>query len=469
MDSLPLVSSAVLASLPAEVLALIQWQAAQIERLSARVAELERQIGKDSGNSSKPPSAEHPHAKPIRPRRKSKRSRGAQPGHPKHARQLIASEHCQNVISCRPSACRRCGQALEGIDAEPLRHQVWELPEIKPLVTEYQLHRLACRCGCSTCGRLPEGVPVGQAGPHLIAFAGLLMACFRQSKRRSALFLSMILKQPASSGWMVVLQNRVSEAVTPACDELAAALPGQNTLSIDESPHKEGRAKSWIWTFVAASFTFFACRPSRAADVPKQLLGEAFDGRINCDRARMYWAFRKLQYCWAHLKRDFQGLIDSPCSIERRLGHDLMRPTKEMFALWKKVRDGTHSRVEFQKQMRPIRRRIESLLLRGYFDGRVRGFCTDLYENRERLWVFVDSEGIEPTNNAAEQALRHAVIWRKLSFGTQSASGSRFVERMLTVIETCRRQKKDVYAWLTETVQAHLAKRPGPSLRNAGV
>lgn len=469
MDAPPLVSPSVLASLPAEVLALIQWQATQIERLSARVAELERQIGKNSSNSSKPPSTEHPHAKPIRSKGKSKRFRGAQPGHPKHERELIPSDQCQNVIPCLPSACRRCGQDLDGIDPEPIRHQVWEIPEIKPLVTEYQQHRLICRCGCSTCGQLPEGVPTGQAGLQLIAFAGLLMACFRQSKRRAALFMSLILKQPASPGWLVLLQNRVAEAVKPAYEELAAALPDQETLSIDESPHKEGQSKSWIWTFVATSFTFFACRLSRAADVPKQLLGEAFDGRINCDRARMYWAFEKLQYCWAHLKRDFQGLIDSPCSIKRRLGHDLMRPTKEMFALWKKVRDGTLSRTDFQKQIQPIRRRIESVLLRGYFDGRVRGFCTDLYENRDRLWVFVDVERIEPTNNAAEQALRHAVIWRKLSFGTQSASGSRFVERMLTVIETCRRQKKDVYAWLGETVRAHLAKQPGPSLMRVEV
>jgi len=114
--------------------------------------------------------------------------------------------------------------------------------------------------------------------------------------------------------------------------------------------------------------------------------------------------------------------------------------------------------------MQPIRRRVESLLLRGYCNRRVRGFCTDLYEHRERLWVFVDVAAVEPTNNAAEQALRQAVIWRKLSFGTQSASGSRLVERLLTVIETCRRQNRDVFAWMTTTVQAHFAGQSTPSL-----
>jgi hypothetical protein len=187
---------------------------------------------------------------------------------------------------------------------------------------------------------------------------------------------------------------------------------------------------------VAATFTFFTCRTTRAADVLKELLGERFDGIIHCDRARMYWCFGRLQWCWAHLKRDFQGLIDDPCQTKKRLGRDLMRPTKELFALWKKVRDGTLSRRAFRRRMQPIRQEVNALLLRGYWNARVHGFCKELWEHREHLWTFVDSDGVEPTNNAAERALRHAVIWRKLSFGTQSASGSHFVERMLTVIET---------------------------------
>jgi len=464
MDAPQALSPEILAALPPAVVALIRWQAEQIRVLTARVAQLEAQLGKDSSNSSLPPSTAHPHAKPPRAKRPKRRAPGGQPGHAKHERALIPIEHCQAVVPCLPPACRRCGEPLNGADPEPLRHQVWELPEILPVVTEYQRHRLVCACGCSTCGDLPDGVPTGQAGPRLIAFSGLLMACFRQSKRRAAQFLGLILHQPASSGWMVALQNRAAEAVRPAYDELAQQLPTQPALHIDESPTKEGQDKAWVWTFVAGAFTFFACRTSRAAEVATQLLGAAYGGVVHCDRARMYWAFGRLQWCWAHLKRDFQALIDSPCPTTRRLGWDLMRPTKEMFALWKKVRDGTLSRRHFQQQMQPIRVRVEGLLLRGYFNAHVRGFCKELWEHRERLWVFVDSEGIEPTNNAAEQALRHAVIWRKLSFGTQSASGSRFVERMLTVIETCRRQNRNVYAWLTDAVQAHLAGQPTPSL-----
>src|SRR5580658_987980 len=464
MDAPPALSPDLLAGLPPVVISFIHWQADQIRTLAARVAELEANLGKDSTNSSTPPSTAHPHAKPPRPKSKSRRSPGGQPGHPKHERPLLPTQQCQEVVPCIPIACRRCGKALAGADPDPIRHQVWELPEIKPLITEYQRHRLVCSCGCSTCGALPPGVPTGQAGPRLVAFAGLLMACFRQSKRRAAHFLSMILNQPASAGWMVVLQNRAADAVRPAYDELARQLPAEPVLHGDESPTKEGQAKAWVWTMVAATFTFFACRTSRAAEVLKELLGETFAGVIHCDRARMYWGFGRLQWCWAHLKRDFQALIDSPCPTGKRLGHDLMRPTKELFALWQKVRDGTITRPTFRRHMKPIRQRVEALLLRGYFNAHVSGFCKELWEHRERLWTFVDVAGVQPTNNAAEQALRHAVIWRKLSFGTQSESGSRFVERLLTVIETCRRQERNVFAWLTDAVRAHHNGQSTPSL-----
>ena len=466
MDAPPTISDADLAATPPAVLAFIRWQSRQIALLTARVAELEAKLGKNSGNSSKPPSTSHPHDKPAAgKKKKSNRKPGGQPGRDLHLRPLLPPEQCQEVIPCVPTECRRCGSALAGVDAQPIRHQVWELPEIKPIVTEYQQHRLVCSCGCSTCGELPKGVPTGQAGPRLIAFAALLMANFRQSKRRAAQFMSMILNQPASPGWLVNLQNRAAEAIKPAYDELAAKLADEPAPHIDESPTKQGPSKAWVWTFVAATFTFFACRTSRAADVLKEILGNDFAGTIHCDRARMYWCFGgRLQWCWAHLIRDFQALIDSPCQTKKRLGRDLMNPTKELFALWKKVRDGTLSRARFRKHAQPIRTQIDSFLLRGYSNEKTYGFCKELVEHGQNLWTFLDHDGIEPTNNAAEQALRHAVIWRKLSFGTKSAAGSRFVECMLTVIETCRRQSRDTYAWLTATIEANLNQQTTPSL-----
>jgi transposase len=343
---------------------------------------------------------------------------------------------------------------------------VWELPEIKPQVVEYQRHRLPYLCcGETTCATLPPGVPTGQSGPRLVAFAGLLMAYFRQSKRRTALFLETLLNQPCCPALTLKMQAQVTAALRPTYEELARALPSQPHLGIDESPTKEAATKAWLWTFVPGLFTVFAVRGTRAATALTELLTDAFTGVVVCDRAKMYWGLGRLQWCWAHLTRDFQALADSEDGVVKRLGHDLQRPTRELFRQWSRCRDGTISRAELNGCLMPVRRVVEGLLLRDLFSGHPRlvGMCRELYDHRQWLWTFLTYD-VEPTNNASERALHHAVIWRKLSFGTQSAGGSRFVETLLTVIETCRRQSRDVYAYVAAAVRAHFAAQAPPSL-----
>lgn len=463
----PPVTAEQLAALPPEFRVLLQ---AVIDHYEKRIAALEAEVAtlkKTPRNSSLPPSTEHPHAKPAPQKEKSGKKQGGQPGHPKHERSLIPTEQCQKVVTLKPKACRGCGFRLTGEDSQPLRHQVWEIPEIKPLVTEYQRHRLNCPCcGKSTCGELPAGVPSSQAGPRLVALTALLMGCFKQSKRRVALFLEQVLNQPCSPGWVVKLQDQATAALTPVYDELAAQLPNQPILGIDESPTKQAHFKSWLWTFVATSFTVFALRTTRAGTILQELLTETFGGVVNCDRAKMYWNVGRPQWCWAHLKRDFQALIDHPDHQVKRLGRDLMRPTKEMFRHWSHCRDETIVRSEFLRLMQPIRKEIDSLLLRGVFsdNSKLKGMCKPLSDHRDWLWTFLDVDGVQPTNNASERALRPAVIWRKLSFGTQSANGSRFVETILTVVETCHQQSRNSFQYLTAAMQAHFARQQPPSL-----
>jgi transposase len=457
MSPEPLILEDVIARQPPEAQAIIRI-------LLAKIAELEARLKNSPRNSSLPPSSEHPHAKPVPDQPKSGKKPGGQPGHAKHERALIPTAECRAMIPCQPAQCRGCGHPLTGTDPAPWRHQVWDVPEIQPIVTEYQRHRLiCCRCGETTCGVLPPGVPQSQAGPRLVALAALLMGCFKQSKRRVALFLEQVLNQPCSPGWVVKLQDQATAALTPAYDELARQLPTEDVLGIDESPTKQGLKKSWLWTFVAGSYTVFALRTTRAATVLRDLLTDDFAGVVNCDRAKMYWNVGRPQWCWAHLKRDFQALIDHPDHQLKRLGRDLMRPTKELFRHWSRCRDGTITRRGFERLMAPVRQEIDSLLLRGRGTA-ADGMCRELFKHRDWLWTFVEIEGVEPTNNASERALRPAVIWRKLSFGTQSANGSRFVETILTVVETCHRQSRHTFDYLTAALQAHFADQPIPSL-----
>ena len=464
----PGITEEIIARQPPEAQAIIRLLLGKIAELEARIEALQRQgKGKTPQNSSLPPSTQHPHARPQPPKRKSKKKRGGQPGHEKHERSLIPTDQCDDVHPLRPTQCRRCGAKLSGSDPEPLRHQVWELPEITPHVTEYQRHRLTCSsCGKATCAELPVGVPQGQSGPRLMAFTALLMAFYRQSKRRTAEFLRTLLGQPCCPALAVKIQNQVTAALRPSYEALAARLPTQEQLSIDETATKEENGKAWLWTFVARLFTVFAVRATREATALTTFLGERFGGIVTCDRAKMYWYLGCLQWCWAHLRRDFQAMIDGGDRRAKHLGWRLRRATCELFEHWADYRAGRISRAALLRRMGPVRRKVECLLLRGTQSGSraVRGTCRELYEHRQWLWTFLRHEGVEPTNNAGERSLRHAVIWRKLSFGTQSASGSRFVETMLTVIETCRQQSCNVFSFLTAAVEAHLAHQPVPSL-----
>ena len=460
------ITEKIIARQPPEAQAIIRLLLAKIAELETRIEQLERGQ-KTPQNSSLPPSSQHPHARPQPRKCKSKKKRGGQLGHEKHERPLIPTKDCNGVKPLRPNKCRRCGEKLSGNDPEPLRHQVWELPEIKPHVTEYQRHRLCCpHCSETTCADLPAAVPRGQSGPRLIAFAALLMAHFRQSKRRTALFLSALLNQPCCPSLTVKMQTLATAAVRPSYEELVAELPKQDRLGGDESPSKEGKSKAWLWTLVAPKFTVFAMRRTREAKVLDELLTDQFSGVVNCDRAKMYWRLGRLQWCWAHLIRDFQALIDRGNAQAKRLGYDLRRAAKTLFRHWSDYRNGAISWAALQRRLAPVRREVDRLLRRGVASGnrQMQGMCRELYEHRRWLWTFARCHGVEPTNNASERALRHAVIWRKLSFGVQSVGGSRFVETMLSVIETCRQQGRNLLSFLTAAVRAHLSGHISPSL-----
>lgn len=434
------------ASLEATVWAL----QAENEQLRAQVKRLTPQ------NSSLPPSSQHPHAKPSKQKKSAngpRKKRGGQPGHPRQQRTLIPTEDCAAVIPCVPDACRQCGEGFGKVepDPEPLRQQVWDV-EIKSVVTEYQQHRRICqRCETSTCGALPEHVN-GGTGPVLTALLVLLTSCYRVSRSKAADFAAEVCGVPCSAAHVSDLEGRTQALLNPVYQQLSQAAPAETRLKVDETPYRRGGVKTWLWTIVAAQFTVFRVAATRKARELTSIIGETYQGIINCDRAKMYYGFQKLQWCWAHLKRDFQKLIDSDDGQLKRLGRDLMREVIQLFHEYHRFRDGTITFEQLQESLAPVRQRVESLLLRGHGTA-ADGMCRELFRHRAHLWTFLEDELVEPTNNGSERSLRHGVIWRKLSFGTQSLRGDRYVETMLTVIETCRQQKRRVFDYLVSALR----------------
>ncbi len=450
-------------TLSAEARAAVSAMAAAFER---RIAELEERLNKNSTNSSKPPSSDPPSVKRKPPAPPSGKNRGGQPGHRHHPRALVPPEQLRRVIDCKPQECRWCRHELHGDDPEPIRHQVAEVPPIQPVVDEYRLHRLRCpRCRTSTCATLPPGVPTGGFGPRLRAILSVLAGAYRLGKRPIRQLTFDLLGLSISSGMICRLERHAAAELEPPVEELRQHVRDADSAHIDETSWKQGRTRAWLWGVVTQWVTVFAIATSRGADVARDLLGTDRRKVVISDRFKSYTWIKRRQFCWAHLNRDFQAMVDRG-GESAEVGRRLLAHSAEVFAWWHRVRDGTMARATLQSHVAIRRFLFRSDLRRGLDCGcsKTAGTCRELLAGETHLWTFVRVCGIEPTNNDAERALRHGVIYRKLSGGTDSEHGSRFVERLLTVVATCRQQNINVLDYLTRCFQAHLDGQPAPSL-----
>ena len=267
-----------------------------------------RRLGLNSGNSSLPPSSDGPADAPVKTEPKpSGRKRGGQPGHEKAERSLIPTDQCDFVEKRKPPNCRGCGETLVGDDPDPKRKQVIELPEVKPIVTEFQSHTLTCPCcGCvNKPPSLPEHVPRGAFGPRVIAVVTLLSGMGRLSQRMIAQLLDDLLGLTISDGQISRLQRIGRESLQPAYEEIAADVRSSAAVNIDETGWREDGRRAWLWTVVGRFATLFAVRRSRSRAVMHELLGDDFSGVVVADRYSAYAAVPddRRQFCWAHLLR----------------------------------------------------------------------------------------------------------------------------------------------------------------------
>jgi transposase len=370
------------------------------------------------------------------------------------------------VVDCKPTACRGCGLALSGSDPRPIRHQVAELPEARPDVIEYRLHRLSCsRCGVATRGGLPDGVPRGAFGPRLQATVALLTGAYRLSKRQVQALLSDLHGPTASLGMVPKTERAAAEAVAAPVEAIYEHVRTAPAAGVDETGWREGKARAWLWAAVAAEATAFRIARSRGADALHAMVGDPVGPVVVSDRFPTYARAPDRQVCWAHLRRDMQAMIDR-ADGGQVVGAKLLHLSGLVFARWERHLAGSVHRQALRSYVAGLRPVARSLLGDGAACPRAwtAKVCRKLLSAEAHLWTFAAAEGVPPHNNATERAPRHGVIWRRTSHGTDGEAGSRYVERLLTVVATCRQRGRAVLDFLTACLRARLGGTPAPSL-----
>lgn len=444
----------------------------RVQELEALVRELLAKLNNNSNNSSTPPSANPLGAdKPVK-KEKSQRKRGGQPDHPPHLKQLLPAERVTRIQHYYPEACAHCHAELprqaDIHDPEPKRFQTVEIPPLPVEVVEHQAHSRRCaRCGQQTPATVPAAVRAHSVGPRLTATLAYFSGCQGISKRGVEEIVETVFGIPISLGTVANLEAEVSAALAAAHDEALQAVRQAKVKFADETSWKLWGKLCWLWAAATSNVCVFVIHAQRGALGLAALLGEEIDGILHSDRWHVYLQVpaERRQLCWAHLKRDFQKIVDTggPSEFVGRRG---LRIVKEVFAVWHRFQRGEVTRRTLQKRIEPLIARLNKALVEGAFgdDARVSKFCENVLNLESALWTFASEEGVEPTNNFMERLLRRAVLWRRRSFGCNSASGCRFVERILTVVQTRRLHGKNALEYLFHAVGAHRRAQPSPCL-----
>ena len=442
-------------------------------RLESRLAELEQRLSRTSRNSSLPPSADPPSAPPRPHKPGSGRGRGGQLGHQGRSRPLLALECVDALVEHWPERCSSCARPFseeERIEVGGLwRHQICELPAIAVSVSEHRLHRLRCPdCGAETRAELPAGVPRGAFGPRLQAAVATLTVRNRVSRRDTTELLRELFGAQLSTGSIDAIVQQTGAALAEPYAELAERVRAAPAVNIDETGWRLRGGRRTLWGALsrrAAVFRIAADRHQREAEA---LLGEEFAGIACSDR---WWAYDYLdverrQLCWAHLVRDFTAHSEG-LGAQKEFGLAGLKIAGQLFAAWEECR-GEADRARLGERIAALKQELRAVLeqaaRKSPRNRRHRTFAKHLLNGWPALWTFASVPGVEPTNNHAERGLRGAVIYRKLSLGSQSEEGERSIERLLSASVTCRLQGRSLFAYLSDVFAARIRGDPVPLL-----
>jgi transposase len=436
--------------------------------LREELDDLRRQVSRNSGNSSVAPSANPPWApRPTVKKKPTGRKPGGQPGHQGHCRTLLAADAVDEVVQHRPARCQSCGGELDAACAGELvdRHQVTELPRRAVRVTEHQA--LACRCGrCGqvTKGAIPEQFSRSVVGERLTAAICFASARVHGSRRAVEELLEEMLGASLSLGTVIARERELTAALAEPYRQAKEVIQQAPAKNVDETSWR--RAGRFLWVAATRALAVFHLDPCRNRDAMHQLLGLEVSGTICTDRYGVYQKVPLEQrgLCWAHLQRDFTELSEQQASAA--LGAAGVELCHQVHRLWDQFAAGTIVRSMLQKRAKELRRQMKKLLNEGRDSTAKRAstFCKELLRFEPALWTFTRVEGIEPTNNHAERMLRPAVMWRKQSLGSHSLEGCRFVERVMTALQTLRLTGRSAIDYFEQAIHALRHGLPPPAL-----
>jgi transposase len=443
-------------------------QAERIAALEAEIAELRRLIGQSSKNSSLPPSRDSREAREQRPKKRSSgKKQGGQPGHEGRHRKMVADP--DRVVEHWPQSCEGCGAQLgrdeQTLVGDPVAHQVSEIVT-RVEVTEHQRMRVRCDCGACSLAALPGGVPGGAFGPGVAAAAATLTAA-RCGRRETVRIFSDLFGLTISTASLQSLLEQTSLTLEVPYTEILHALDDAPVRGADETSWPQAGHGQWLSVSIAERMALFQIAKHRDRDAAKALLGEEPGGVIVTDRYAVYLFVddTKRQLCLAHVARDLVALSERD-GAPGRIGRALSRELGRVFGVLHAPGRDPENLHRLRQDIAPLRRQIHDLLAKGTRcrDPKTRRFCEGLLAHETALWTFTRTRGVPATNNASERALRHAVHWRRTSYGTQTTTGNRIVERLLTLRETCRLQGRRLHEYLTTAITAELHGHPIPAV-----
>lgn len=437
--------------------------------LRDRVRELEARLKQDSSNSSKPPSSDVFRRGKLTAKKTGGKA-GAQKGHKGATRMAVPPERVTERKDIRPSECGNCHRDLTGAQTygRPDVRQVVDLPKIDPIVTEYVAHSLVCPdCRRVTRAKLPPEAAYG-TGPQLTAWVAALVGRYRVSRQDTADLLTALLNVPICKGTVQACCERVSAALAEPVAELERALPDQPRVFLDETGWRERGARRWLWIARADRFACYAIHPRRGTAQLAAWFPRGYGGIVHSDRWSAYSFFDTLrrQFCWAHLLRDLQAVIDAGAKgVEA--ARSALQGAHGLFHTWHAFKRDEIARGALMAATRPFVDAFRTFCTRGSEQEKDRRWAAlgrNLLKDWDAVFRFLDTEGVEPTNNDAEQGARGGVLWRRITQGTRSPAGSDFVARMLSATATCRIQERDLAAFLHDAFVAHLRGHHAPSL-----